>query len=247
MVRGSGDGGDNKTVAQFLSQVQDTVTKYPSKAKTKSNANADPTMVTLERLLSTKENAHYVKVHFFEVMLDELTTHYAQMHHVQQSSNAHAHAEGREDNGEGSFVSPYTHFDASGYGIQTPSFLQYNGKVQNLSLSKVEIVTLCNELVDAKKAYDQMYINSASRPLTRGAAAGGDAAGEGPAETAPAPPAAAAASNQARRRTQSVGAGGGGGGAGGSMISPTLVESLPLGGVSFAVFIEYYLKVSYRI
>eukprot|EP01031_Cornospumella_fuschlensis_P028312 gene28312-34184_t len=235
---GSTEGGSEiKSITQFLSQVQDTANKYPSKSKTKSNASNDPTTVTLERLLSAKDNAHFVKMHFFEVMLDELTAYYAQVHHVQQSSG-NAHAEGGEDSADGGFVSPYTHFDGSGYGIQTPSFLQYNGKVQNLSLSKVEIVTLCNELVDAKKAYDQMYMNSASRPLTRGGNAGGDG-GEGGGESTTMP-ASAAASSQPRRRTQSVGAGGGGTGV--SMISPTLVESLPLGGVSFAVFIEYYLK-----
>jgi hypothetical protein len=65
------------------------------------------------------------------------------------------------------FKSPWTHFEGVGYnsnnninnGIAVPSFLKFHGKIQNICLSKKDIIRIIQEVWEAKKAYDQ-YMNN---------------------------------------------------------------------------------------
>ena len=57
------------------------------------------------------------------------------------------------------FKSPWTHFDGLGYTQNIPSFLKFSGKIQNISLSKKDIIRILQEMWEAKTAFDQYISN----------------------------------------------------------------------------------------
>lgn len=147
------------------------------------------------------------------------------------------------------FRSPWVHFDGLGYEDSVPSYLRFNGKIQNLCVSRKEIVTILTELWDAKSAFDAQLANifdsnaAAASKLTdvisetnAASSAVSDIFDKPGSSRGP----SAVGSPRARRRSSNVNGGRS------SLISQSLMEIMPLN-PKFSTFIEYYLKVPFFV
>lgn len=56
------------------------------------------------------------------------------------------------------FKTPWAHFDGLGYNESTPSYLRFHGKIQNLFISKRDIVKIIQELWQARHAFEKMVL-----------------------------------------------------------------------------------------
>eukprot|EP01039_Chlorochromonas_danica_P006671 gene6671-7372_t len=151
------------------------------------------------------------------------------------------------------FKSPWMHFDGLGQDESIPTYLRFNGKIQNLCLSKKEIVSVLNELWDAKQAYDNHIL--AALQGGGGSSTSNDVVGNVPAVPYAPPPAVETvpSNDQTLRTPRQISNNNNnnntntrlGGGGSSSLLSSSLLESMPLN-PKFSTFIEYYLKDKYK-
>lgn len=118
------------------------------------------------------------------------------------------------------FRSPWAHFDGHGYAEAVPSYLKFHGKLQNLYLSKKEIMRTLQEIWEAKAGYDQHVANQVHFEASTLEATENQSRG----------PTADDMKNNLM-------------GFGSSVISESLVASLPIN-PSMAIFFEQYLLVN---
>lgn len=157
------------------------------------------------------------------------------------------------------FKSPWTHFDGLGYDDSVPSYLRFNGKIQNLALSKRDLLSVLQELWDAKSTYDAQLANivdsnaAAANKLTDAIieSTAANSASFDPYDSKPmsagnnsrvgtaSPPPGSASRPRRRVSSNTVRAGGG------ALISQALMDAMPPN-PSFPVFIEYYLRDKFR-